>query len=412
VEALAPDAASLKAARSLTPPGKWISAGSTSDLLFGECKGSGSKPYAVSVDLLDLAAKCTCPSRKFPCKHTLALLLRAAVDVPAVAEVPDWASAWAQKHRTRSAPKPEAQDDPEKAAKAVKDKAARGAKRASKVSTGVSDLEAWLEDLLGEGLLAARERQGSWWDAVSRRLVDAQAPGLAATTELLAHVVRASREDWEERALDLLGELALSVEAWKAREALAPELLASLRWSLGLPLEPTTSFEAPARVLASTTSDAKVSERLTWVELLGPEHQGSQLLLRSYAYRGGFEFEPQVGHEAMATFEQACPGATAAKATWSSSTSPASSPTGTSVSEALDAHAALLGRDPWVRVSPVSVLGVLSPLPWRVTDADGTSLTVASGGADLWSLLAGSGGAPTVIQGLYDGFELVLGGQW
>ena len=43
----------------------------------GLCAGSGSSPYACSVDFIDPAApvfRCSCPSRQFPCKHVLGLL--------------------------------------------------------------------------------------------------------------------------------------------------------------------------------------------------------------------------------------------------------------------------------------------------------------------------------------------------
>ncbi len=41
----------------------------------GLCQGSGRQPYQARVDLAEPAFKCSCPSRKFPCKHGLALLL-------------------------------------------------------------------------------------------------------------------------------------------------------------------------------------------------------------------------------------------------------------------------------------------------------------------------------------------------
>ncbi len=84
VVALAPDAASVKAGRDLVKPAKWPTLGQSADLLWGECQGSGGKPYQVSVDLDGLAFKCTCPSRKFPCKHGLGLLLLAVEKPSAV----------------------------------------------------------------------------------------------------------------------------------------------------------------------------------------------------------------------------------------------------------------------------------------------------------------------------------------
>jgi hypothetical protein len=76
VEALAPDQASLDAARKLLKPGGWPAlAMNGSGLVWGECQGSGSTPYRAVVSETDAGYKCTCPSRKSPCKHSLALWL-------------------------------------------------------------------------------------------------------------------------------------------------------------------------------------------------------------------------------------------------------------------------------------------------------------------------------------------------
>ena len=79
VLALAPDAASRKAGSKLGAAGPWSETGSCDEgTVWGLCRGSGSKPYQTVVDLADAAGpayKCSCPSRKFPCKHALGLLL-------------------------------------------------------------------------------------------------------------------------------------------------------------------------------------------------------------------------------------------------------------------------------------------------------------------------------------------------
>src|SRR5689334_18025007 len=74
IEGLAPDQASLSAASRLTKKASWIRLESRDALLWGECQGSGANPYRVAVDAGDHGYKCTCPSRKFPCKHALALM--------------------------------------------------------------------------------------------------------------------------------------------------------------------------------------------------------------------------------------------------------------------------------------------------------------------------------------------------
>ncbi len=72
---LAPDAASAKAGRGQAGPGKWTGLGAQDTVLWGEVQGSGQKPYQVRVDLGGPVFKCSCPSRKFPCKHALGLML-------------------------------------------------------------------------------------------------------------------------------------------------------------------------------------------------------------------------------------------------------------------------------------------------------------------------------------------------
>ena len=73
--ALAPDESSKKSGKELSSPAKWVSKGVNELALWGECQGSGSKPYQTQVDVINIAFKCSCPSRKFPCKHGIGLLL-------------------------------------------------------------------------------------------------------------------------------------------------------------------------------------------------------------------------------------------------------------------------------------------------------------------------------------------------
>ena len=92
IEALAPDQASLAAARKLLKPSYWPTLAQGEGLVWGECQGSGATPYRVVINEADAGYKCTCPSRKFPCKHALALMwMRADRSAAfAAATVPDW----------------------------------------------------------------------------------------------------------------------------------------------------------------------------------------------------------------------------------------------------------------------------------------------------------------------------------
>ncbi|MYZ41098.1 SWIM zinc finger family protein, partial [Streptomyces sp. SID4917] len=68
----------------------------------------GKKPYQTVVDTTGPAYRCSCPSRKFPCKHALGLLLLWAADEQTVGqtEAPDWAEEWLEGRRKRSEEKP------------------------------------------------------------------------------------------------------------------------------------------------------------------------------------------------------------------------------------------------------------------------------------------------------------------
>lgn len=78
------------------------------------------------------------------------------------------------------------------------------ARREERVAAGLSELERWLEDQVRQGIAEARRTGPQAWADLHRRLVDAQAPGLAAVVSRLPALLRA--DDWPGL---LLGEYAL-----------------------------------------------------------------------------------------------------------------------------------------------------------------------------------------------------------
>jgi len=81
VAEMAPNDAALVAGRGLVKKGALHKLAKNDDgtLVFGLCKGSGKQPYEVSFDLATggdrPTCRCTCPSRQFPCKHQIGLML-------------------------------------------------------------------------------------------------------------------------------------------------------------------------------------------------------------------------------------------------------------------------------------------------------------------------------------------------
>jgi uncharacterized Zn finger protein len=80
VQRLAGDDATMQNARGLVRKNKFrdLAVSPDGSWLLGRCQGSGKDPYEVSCDLADPnnpLGRCTCPSRKFPCKHAVGLML-------------------------------------------------------------------------------------------------------------------------------------------------------------------------------------------------------------------------------------------------------------------------------------------------------------------------------------------------
>lgn len=89
VDAVAPDRKSVTTAKSTAKPGKWQQLGREGQHYWGYASGS-QDDYYVWVSLISNEFLCSCPSRKRPCKHALALLLleEQGHEVP-LAETPD-----------------------------------------------------------------------------------------------------------------------------------------------------------------------------------------------------------------------------------------------------------------------------------------------------------------------------------
>ena len=195
VETLAPDAASARAARGLATPGSWSASGTHDEMLWGLCRG-----YQVCVDMSGPAFHCSCPSRKIPCKHALALLLLWAESNVSPAGVPAFALEWQAARAARTVAKPRAASAPDPVAAAK-----RAEQRAQRVAGGLAELRRWLDDQVRQGLAGAQRAGHESFDAMAARLVDAQAPAAANAVRRLGTIAGVGPH-WADR---LLGELAL-----------------------------------------------------------------------------------------------------------------------------------------------------------------------------------------------------------
>lgn len=415
VLALAPDAASRKAGSKLGAAGPWSEAGSTEEgTVWGLCRGSGSKPYQTVVDIADStgpAYKCSCPSRKFPCKHALGLLLlwAGADGVVPSAQPPEWAAQWLEGRRRRA----ESRSSPgggSGAASAGDPEAARrrAERRAERITAGASELEQRLADLLRGGLASAERAGYGMWEETAARMVDAQAPGLASRVRELG-AIPSSGPGWPVRLLEECALLHLLDQGWLRRERLPDDLAATVRSRVGLP---GSADGPPLRdrwlVLAQyDTADARLTTRRIW--LYGAE-SGRTALILSYGAAGR---APELALPVGLAFEaelSAYPGTGQLRAALGERfTAPAPAairPKGLTTPQAAAHYGEALRADPWLDSCPVTLERVI-PTPdgdaWQLADADGDSALPLSPSSlsrpELWRLVALSGGAPVTVFG-------------
>ncbi|MEU1704550.1 SWIM zinc finger family protein [Streptomyces sp. NPDC005706] len=418
VLALASDAASRKAGSRLGTAGPWSGAGSGEGTVWGLCKGSGSRPYQTVVDLADATGpgyRCSCPSRKFPCKHALGLLLLWAEgdgSVPVAAEPPDWAGQWLSGRRERAEGRRAGGDGGAASGSADPEAARRRAeRRAERVTAGTTELEQRLADLLRGGLAAAEQAGYGLWDETAARMVDAQAPGLAARVRELG-AIPASGPGWPARLLEESALLHLLDQGWLRRDRLPDALAATVRSRLGLPAAPDGP---PLRdrwlVLAQyDTSDAKLTTRRIWLH--GADSGLTRLLLSYGAAGRAPELSLPVGLALDADLSR-FPGAGQVRAALGEQYAPpaptALRPSGGTTAEAAAHYGEALRGDPWLDSVPVTLDRVVpaqdpeSGGAWQLADAEDDSalpLTEAfRTRPGLWRLVALSGGAPVRVFG-------------
>lgn len=424
VLALAPDAASAKNGRGLAAGHKWSSLGTNQSAIWGECQGSGKSPYRTQVDLSEPAFRCSCPSRKFPCKHGLGLFLL-LVECPqnfGETAPPDWVTEWmlgrTQRHAKQSDRKAQQEQaaDPQAQAK-------RATARQQKITAGLQELRLWLEDRIRQGLATLPQESYKAWDTMAARMVDAQAPGLARRLRELAGTVH-SGAGWCDRTLAGMGQIYLLLEGYARLEALPAAVQDDLRTQIGWPISQEAVLARPAHadlwliVGQRIHLEDRLRVRRTWLYGLGST---AAALLLDFAH-GEQSFEqlllPGACLEAELVFYPSAYPLRALIKTRQESVSLSKSPPGfAGIGDAIAAYSQALAACPWLDQFPL-LLQAVTPLRqgerWLVQDAQGTVLPLSDRTDPLqnWQLLALSGGHPLTLFGEWDGQSLLPLSVW
>lgn len=412
---MAPDEASAKAGKALQLAKHWQSLGQNDQALWGECQGSAL--YQVKVDLSNLGYKCSCPSRKFPCKHVLGLLLLATTNRSAFLEQSSapWVAEWLIK-RQEATDKKEAKAA-EKEPKPVDEKAQqkRAEQRHERVRDGLERFDLWMKDLIRGGLAGLESKGAAPWDEQARRLVDAQAPGLALRVRRLGELP-GSGPEWPRMLLGELGRIKLALHAFERIDQLEPSLANDLRQWIGW----TVSSEELEKVGEKVTDDwlilgqwideeGKLRVQRTWCQGQASKQMALVLqfvvgtapfpipLLPGSQQRGTMIYYPGTGRQ-RAQFAQREEQVLPIKTTFTGHNS---------IESLLHSVAVDLARQPWLQAFGSLLHQVTlarSQERWFLRDSAGQSLPLID--FDAWKLLSLSGGHPFDLAGEWDGIKL------
>lgn len=412
VEQLAPDPASFKAAQGTAKPGKWTNLGRDARLVWGECQGSGANPYQVRADLVDVTYKCSCPSRKLPCKHTLALLLMLATGSVKDGAAPEFVNEWSANRAKRAEAKQakasaagEKEVDKEAQAKRVE-------KRETRIGDGLAQLETWLADIVADGLAATRAQGEGFWEKMAARLVDAQAPGLARRVRELSWAA-ASRE-WQTELLAGISRLQLLIDGYRALDRLEPSLAAEVRSLIGWTQEQEQLRQREGVrdhwhvVARRQIHDETLTTQTTWLH--GANSRRFALVLEFAVGAQPLPVTYSVGQvlDAELVFFDGEPALRALeKARHGSEPRRVELPEGADVTSLQAAFAAALARNPYLDRLPF-VLGAVRPVlspdgRLLLRDEAGRSLLVAPTCKHQWELIALSGGRSLRLFGEWNG---------
>lgn len=433
VLALAPDEAAARAARATAAPTSWSAAGRDDVGAWGRYVATAAEPYEVAVDLRGPAFRCSCPSRKVPCKHALGLLLLVAEGAVPESRRLAFAHRWfleqggrAAAAATRRARRGGGDDFATPATGPRRDQTGAGTgdgpppnrraiERAARVRAGLDELDRWLADRVRAGLAAPELAEAATWQRVAARLVDAQCGGLANRVLRVAGRV-GTDERWHEHVLAELAMLhALAVAGRRTGEldeALADAVRGAVGYTTGrdevLAGVPTSdTWKVAGR---SETEENRVVVRRTW--LWGSASRRWALVLSFAAFGESLPDDLPPGTELVADLHW-YPARLALRALVGAVQSdPMVDPTGpqpATVADALGGAGRMIAAEPWLERAPMCVRASAAPLPggrWVLTDGTG-AVGLVPRVRSVPELVAVTAREPAVVAGEWsaDGFR-------
>jgi hypothetical protein len=415
------DVAALREGKKIATTKRWTALGTNERGAWGEVQGSAKDPYRVCIDLTETGSKCSCPSRKFPCKHAVGLMYLFAGhrNIFASAAPPQWAATWLegrQKRRDKPADK-STEKVPDEAAQAERARA-----REAKVRGGMDELRRWLRDLARRGLADDSVKTYEFWDRMAARMVDAQAAGVARRLRGMAGIPFSGRQDWATRLLDEVSKLYLLAVSYQRIDTLPEATQEDMRTLIGWSYKQEAVLARPGLrdswlvITQNLETEDRMRIRRVW---LHGANSGQKALLLDFAfgkeafdgnYIGGQSFDAELVY-----YPSAYPQRAAFKQRYSGSAYQPQDLTGcdyANIAAALDGYAGALAQNLWLDRFP---MGLRAVIPYQINnryfvrDEGGNVLPLAlKPGMAMHPFLftAISGNQPIPLFGEWDGYEL------
>lgn len=135
------------------------------------------------------------------------------------------------------------------AEKKALDKQKRLEAKMAKIRNGTAELEIWLCDLIRSGLMTLPDKPRRFWEEADKRMVDAQAAGLAASVKVLRDLDFSSGRHWQEEALATIARMWMTIKGLRNTGDMPENQLADLKVQLGI-------GPGPKEVLADTNAES------------------------------------------------------------------------------------------------------------------------------------------------------------
>lgn len=425
VEAAAPSPATVTAARPVANHARWGAPAADDRAVWGSYAGGGAEPYEVVVDHVEVAFRCSCPSRRRPCKHAIALLLLWARGEIGAGVPPPRARQWLSTRRDRSTAEPPREDDPgadgerrsetpspdpdERPPQPPDDERDRARdERVERMLAGLVELDRWLDDRIRTGLADPALAKYATWDDLAARLVDARAGSLANRIRRLAGLVGAS-PDWHDRVLQELGLLHLLSQAGRRLGTLPAPLADSVATTVGWQVRSADVLagvpDTDQWVVAgrSDTREDRIEVRRHW--LRGSQSGRWALLLSFAAYRQSLDTSWRVGTGVELDLHR-YPGPALRSLPGRRHSEPVPArPPASDIRGACEEIGRMLVAEPWLDRAPATVRAAITTAEggWALTDPTGSLPVLAGAGPNgrpadgATTLLALSAGEPLDI---------------